>query len=71
MISIALSGPPLMGFHLVPLWGKFVLALGVSLVVASLIYLVLVPFQRKEILKNLEQRPEGPLRAQVVRIPFP
>jgi len=64
VISIALSGPPLLGFDLVPLWGKFVLALGVSLVVASLIALVLVPFQRKEILKNLEKHPEGPLRAQ-------
>lgn len=61
VISIALSGPPLLGFDLVPLWGKFVLALGVSLVVASLIALVLVPFQKKEIEKNLKN---GPLRAQ-------
>jgi len=64
VISIALSGPPLFGFDLVPLWGKFVLALGVSLVVASLIALVLVPFQRKEILKNLVKRPDGPLKAE-------
>lgn len=61
VISIALSGPPLLGFDLVPLWGKFVLALGVALVVASLIALVLVPFQRKEILNNLK---DGPLKAE-------
>lgn len=64
VISIALSGPPLLGFDLVPLWGKFVLALGISLVVASLIALVLVPFQKKEILKNLATKPNGPLQAK-------
>jgi sodium-dependent phosphate transporter len=68
VISIALSGPPLLGFHLVPLWGKFVLAFGVSLVLAALIRLVLVPFQRKGILKNLDNpkngRRGGPLQAQ-------
>jgi len=64
VISIALSGPPLLGFDMVPLWGKFVLALGLSSVVTLLVLLVLVPFQRKEILQRLRDKKAASMHAQ-------
>lgn len=47
--GIVQQAPPLLGLDLVPLYGKFILIIGVPIIVYILIHLLLVPYLKKNI----------------------
>jgi len=64
-LSIFLSAPPTLRLNLIPVYGRVILSIGISIVITVLIRLILVPIQRRRILKALEVPFEEPIAPDV------
>nr|CAD7574687.1 unnamed protein product [Timema californicum] len=52
VFSIVQDGPKLLYFDVIPWWGALVISLGIGLIVMLTVQLVLVPYQRKQIMDD-------------------
>lgn len=59
VFSIVHDGPKLLKFDVIPVWGAFVVAIGVGLLTAIFIQLVVVPYTRKAILSDIKKAAHG------------
>lgn len=58
VFSIFYDGPEMLNFHLVPIWGTFIIAIACGVITALIVYFLIVPWQRKRILKQLTKLKE-------------
>ncbi|CAD5119386.1 DgyrCDS8000 [Dimorphilus gyrociliatus] len=52
LFSVFYHGPKILRFDKIPLWGVFIISFGSGLITAVLVRLVIVPWQRKKILRH-------------------
>lgn len=55
VFSIVISGPPLLKFDKIPFWGTFVVAFGVGILVSIFVKFLMVPLQRRLILREVSE----------------
>ncbi|GAB1609137.1 sodium-dependent phosphate transporter 1-A-like isoform X1 [Argonauta hians] len=55
MFSIFFEGSELLGFDKIPLYGVFIITVGVGVVVALAVYFLLVPYMRKKIIAKCQK----------------
>ncbi|XP_013385768.1 sodium-dependent phosphate transporter 1-like [Lingula anatina] len=59
LFSVFYEGPQMLYFHLIPIWGTFSAAFGGGLVCALLVWLFLVPWQRRRIIAQCAKERNG------------
>lgn len=60
-LSIFLSAPPTLKLNQIPVYGRIILSIGIAFLITVMIRLILVPIQRRRILKALEVPDEEPI----------
>lgn len=55
LFSVFYHGPKILKFDRIPLWGVFIISFGSGLITAILVRLIIVPWQRRKILKHCEE----------------
>lgn len=59
IFSVVHDGPELLKFNVVPWWGALIIAIGLGFIVGLVVFIIIVPHQRKAILEGMKEQSEN------------